>query len=210
MPEVTSIEQGPGRRSRKKSKTRIELMEAGATLFAERGFDETTTLDIAELADVSQRTLFRHFPTKESLLYGDMDELRLELRDSLAERPADEPVLVALRGAMLSLADNFERNRDRRLLQGRLAAAYPSVSAYSRATVQAEWEREIIAAVAKRLDVEPTVDPRPEILAGATMSAIRIATRQWTASQGREDYILLVVEALESIGALSELEHQPT
>ncbi len=182
-------------------------MEAGAQLFAENGFDETTTTDIAELADVSQRTLFRHFPTKEALLYGDMDELLLELRDALASRPAGEPVLAALRAAMLSLADNFERNRARRLLQGRLAAAYPSVSGYSRATVQAAWEREIIASTAQRLGVDPTVDPRPEIIAGATMSAIRIATRQWTASNGKQDYVLLIVNALAAIGTLSELEH---
>ncbi len=182
-------------------------MEAGAELFAENGFDETTTTDIAELADVSQRTLFRHFPTKEALLYGDMDELLLELRDALASRPVGEPVLAALRGAMLSLADNFERNRSRRLLQGRLAATYPAVSAYSRATVQAAWEREIIASTAARLGVDPTVDPRPEVIAGATMSAIRIATRQWTASGGEDDFLLLVANALSAIGTLGELEY---
>ncbi len=180
-------------------------MEAGATLFAERGFDGATTNDIAELADVSQRTLFRHFPTKESLLYGDMDELRLELRAGLAARPEGEPVLTSVRAAMLSLADNFNRNRDRRLLQGRLAAAHPSVSAYSRATVQAQWEREIIAAAAEQLGVDPMVDPRPEIIAGATMSAIRIATRQWTASSGAADYLHLIVSALDAIGTLGDL-----
>lgn len=194
-----------GRRSRKKSKTRVELMEAGAKLFAENGFDETTTTDIAELADVSQRTLFRHFPTKESLLYGDMDDLLIELREALAARPADEPVLTSVQGAMLSLADNFERNIDRRLLQARLAAAYPSVSAYSRATVQAQWEREIIAATAARLGVDPLIDPRPEVIAGATMSAIRIATRQWTGSEGQDDYLTLIVRALDTIGSLGDL-----
>lgn len=210
MPEATTTELDTGRRTRKKSKTRVELMEAGAELFAANGFDETTTTDIAERADVSQRTLFRHFRTKEALLYGDMDELLLELRGALQDRPNDEPVLSALREAMLSLADNFERNRDRRLLQGKLAAAYPSVSAYSRATVQASWEREIISAMAARLRVDPTVDPRPEVIAGATMSAIRIATRQWTASEGRANYIELVHNALEAIGALGELEHRTT
>lgn len=200
-----AVEAVEGRRSRKKSRTRTDLMEAGATLFARNGFDETTTTDIAELADVSQRTLFRHFPTKESLLYGDMDELRLELRDALAGRPADEPVLASVQGAMLSLADNFERNRDRRLLQGRLAATYPAVSAYSRATVQSQWEREIITATADRLRVDPLVDPRPEIIAGATMSAIRIATRQWTASNGKADYLTLIVRALEAIGTIGDL-----
>ncbi len=201
---MTAVET-PTRRTRKKSRTRTELLEAGARLFAERGFDETTTTDIAELADVSQRTLFRHFETKEALLYGDMDELRLELAAALAARPADESILVCLREAMLSLADNFERNRDRRLLQGRLAAAYPSVSAYSRATVQAAWEKEIISAVAARLNVDPLVDPRPEILAGATMSAIRIATRQWTQSGGRNDYVALIADAVDAIGSLGDL-----
>lgn len=181
-------------------------MEAGAALFTKNGFDETTTSDIAERADVSQRTLFRHFPTKESLLYGDMDELLEELREALASRPAGEPILASIRGAMLSLSDNFERNRDRRLLQAKFAATYQSVSGYSRAIVQAQWEREIIAAVAARLGVDPMVDPRPEVIAGATMSAIRIATRQWTAGAGTVDFVSLVVQALDVIGTFDQLE----
>ena len=195
----------PSRRSRKKSRTQRALAEAGAELFASRGFDETTTNDIAEAADVSQRTLFRHFASKEAVLYGDMDELIFALRDALDGRPADEPVLAVVHNAITSLAENFEQHRDRRLLQARLAASYPSVSAYSRATVQFGWEREIIAAVAARLDVDPLVDPRPEIIAGATMSAVRVATRQWTVSQGAEDYMALISAALSSVPTLGDL-----
>lgn len=206
MTDVTEQSPAESRRSRKKSQTRADLIEAGAALFAANGFDETTTTDVAERADVSQRTLFRHFPTKESLLYGDMDDLRLELRAALAGRPAGEPILTSVREAMVSLGDDFERNRARRLLQGRLAAAYPSVSAYSRATLQAEWEREIVQAVADTLDVDPLLDPRPEMVAGATLSAIRHATRRWTAGGGREDYVALVVEAIDAIATLGELE----
>ncbi len=183
-------------------------MAAGAQLFEENGYDETTTQDIAELADVSQRTLFRHFETKEALLYGDMEELQVELRAALTERPPDEPILPLLRAVMLSLADNFERNLPRRLLQARLAATYPAVSSYSRAVVQTNWERELIVAISDRLGVDPLVDPRPEIIAGATMSAIRIATRQWTAGGGEADYLGLIVEALDAIGRLGELEHR--
>jgi len=198
-----------GRRSRKKSRTRTDLIEAGAALFHADGFDETTTSDIAERADVSQRTLFRHFPTKEALLFGDMDDLLLELRDALAARPVDEAVLVSIRCAMISLSDNFERNRERRLLQFRLAATYPAVSGYTRAIIQAQWEREIIAAVAAKLNVDPMVDPRPEVVAGATMSAVRIATRQWTAGNGTVDFVSLVVQALEVIGTFDRLERPP-
>ena len=206
MTDVVDAAQAESRRSRKKSRTRTDLIEAGAALFAANGFDETTTTDIAERADVSQRTLFRHFPTKESLLYGDMDDLRLELRSAFQARPPSEPIMASVREAVSSLADNFERNRARRLLQGRLAASYPSVSAYSRATLQAEWEREIVDAVAAALGVDSMVDPRPEMVAGATMSAIRHATRRWTSGGGREDYVALVVGAIDAIGDLGNLQ----
>ena len=194
-----------GRRGRKKQRTRDDLLAAGDHLFSTRGFDETTTADIAERADVSQRTLFRHFPTKESLLYGDLDDARFQQRRARAERPATQPILTVVKRAMLSLAEDFERNRDRRLLQARLAATSPTVSAYSRAIVQFNWEREIIAAVADRLGVDPMHDPRPEIIAGAAMSAARIAMRQWTASGGTADFMELNAAALTAIEHLSEL-----
>ncbi len=193
------------RRERKKSRTYAALAQAGAELFASRGFDETTTNDIAERADVSQRTLFRHFASKEAVLYGDTDEVIFALRDALVSQPDDIPVLSVVHNAIASLAENFEQHHDQRLLQARLAASYPSVSAYSRATVQLAWEREIIAAVADRLAVDPLVDPRPEIIAGATMSAVRIATRQWTVSQGTEDYMGLITTALASVPHLGAL-----
>ena len=203
--EHESTEAEPGRRSRKKQRTRDDLIAAGDELFSTQGFEATTTTDIAERADVSQRTLFRHFPTKEALLYGDMDAARLQLRDALHARPADEPILVSLRHAMLSLAEDFEANRDRRLMQARLAASSPSVATYSRAVVQASWEREIIGALAARLDVDPMVDPRPEIIAGAAMSAVRIALRQWTASDGTADFMTLNAAALDAIPTIADL-----
>ncbi len=191
------------RRDRKKRQTRTALVEAAADLFASRGFDEITTVDIAEAADVSQRTLFRHFPTKEALLYGDMDDLYDRLRWAFADRPADEPIVDVVRHAMSSIAADFDLHRVRRLLQVRLAAATPSVSAYSRSVLQASWEREVIRAVAARLDVDPIDDPRPEILAGAAMSAIRVATRQWSRSDGEVPFADLADRALAAIGALS-------
>jgi AcrR family transcriptional regulator len=203
--EMVDPSPAPSRRSRKKSRTHAALVEAGAELFASQGFDETTTTDIAERADVSQRTLFRHFPSKEAVLYGDMDEVLFALRDALEAQPENTPVLAVVDNAITSLAENFETHSERRLLQARLAASYPSVSAYSRATVQLGWEREIIAAVASRLGVDPLVDPRPEIIAGATMSAVRIATRQWTVSRGTENYMTLISTALASVPQLGAL-----
>ena len=195
----------PGRRERKKRRTRDDLMRHAARLFAKKGFDETTTEDIAEAADLSQRTFFRHFASKEAVLYGDMDELRDRVRSALLERPADEPVILAVRHAIMTLADDFAVDRDHRFLQAKLAAAYPSVSAYSRAVVQADWERALIEAISERIGVDPLVDPRPEIVAGAAMSALRVSIRRWTASGGAEDLPDLVADSFAALAGLSDL-----
>lgn len=195
----------PGRRERKKRRTRDDLMRHAARLFAKKGFDETTTEDIAEAADLSQRTFFRHFASKEAVLYGDMDELRDRVRSALLGRPASEPVIQAVRHAIMTLADDFAADRDHRFLQAKLAAAYPSVSAYSRAVVQADWERALIEAISERIGVDPLTDPRPEIVAGAAMSALRVSIRRWTASGGAEDLPDLVADSFEALAGLSEL-----
>ena len=187
-----------GRRERKKRATRDELIAHAARLFDAHGFDETTTEQIAEAADVSQRTFFRHFPSKEAVLYADMDDQRRRVRDALLDRPADEPVLEAVRHAIMSLADGFQDEREIRFLQARMAAAYPAVSAYSRAVVQAQWERELIAAIASRLDVDPMTDPRPEIIAGAAMSALRASTRRLTSRSAK------VIESLATMFTLAK------
>lgn len=194
-----------GRRERKKRATRDDLVAQAARLFDAHGFDETTTEQIAEAADVSQRTFFRHFPSKEAVLYADMDDQRRRVRDALLDRPADEPVLDAVRAAIMSLADDFQDDRELRFLQARMAAAYPTVSAYSRAVVQAQWERELIAAIASRMGVDPMDDPRPEIVAGAAMSALRASTRRWTSTDGREDLPDLVSDALDAMSTIGGL-----
>lgn len=188
-----------GRRARKKQQTRDDLVRAAARLFAERGFDETTTEDIAEAADVSQRTFFRHFPSKEAVLYGDDPAGELAFFEAIVAHPAADPPVVAVAAALHGLTAAYAGNPERAFLQAKLAAAYPSVSAYSRAVVQRRLERVIIAALAERLGVDPVADPRPEVIAGAAMSALRVALRQWVAADGKTDLLDLAATALTSI-----------
>jgi len=194
------------RRSRKKEHTRTRLLNAADALFDRVGYEATTTLDIAEAADVAQRTLFRHFPTKEALLYAELDDARFVLRDALTNRPAAEPILNVVREALRELAETISANPDRRLLEARLAVTTPAVSGHFRAVIQAGWERELIVAVADRLGVDPMHDPRPEVLAGAAMSACRVATRQWTVTDGDADYVALVDRALAAVAGLAALD----
>lgn len=190
---------GPaGRRERKKNRTRTDLIEAATALFATRGFDETTTDDIAEAADVSQRTFFRHFASKEAVLYGDTDELLVRLRRALDGRPGDEAPWVAVRAAVLALADGYDDQRKLRLLQARLAASYPSVSAYSRAVVAHAWQQAIAEGVAGRMGVDSARDPLPEIIAAAAVAALGHATARWVRSRGRSNLPKLAADALDA------------
>lgn len=198
MTDTTTIE-AVGRRARKKQQTRDDLVGAAVRLFSERGFDETTTEDIAEAADVSQRTFFRHFPSKEAVLYGDDPAGELAFRKAIVAQPTEDPPVVAVAAALSALTASYAGDPGRAFLQAKLAATYPSVSAYSRAVVQRRLERVIIAALAERMDVDPVADPRPEVIAGAAMSALRVALRQWVSADGQTDLLELAAKALTSI-----------
>ncbi|MEV6987051.1 TetR family transcriptional regulator [Sphaerisporangium sp. NPDC051017] len=59
---------GPGLRERKKQRTKETIRQAAMRLFMERGFDGVTVAEVAEAAEVAKVTLFKYFPTKESLV----------------------------------------------------------------------------------------------------------------------------------------------
>jgi AcrR family transcriptional regulator len=85
-------------RERKKTRTKRDLQAAALRLFEERGFDATTVDDIAAAADVSPRTFFRYFPTKEdAVIWDEYDPLIL---DHLAARPVGEPLLDSVRSVL--------------------------------------------------------------------------------------------------------------
>jgi AcrR family transcriptional regulator len=88
----------PGLRERKKQRTRRALIEAAARLFEERGYAETTVAEIAAAVEVSPRTFFSYFPSKEDVLFADT-EARVRIAvDSIATRaPADRIPDVLLR-----------------------------------------------------------------------------------------------------------------
>lgn len=77
----------PGRRERKKAATRASIVEAALELFFERGFEQVSVREVAELADVSPKTVFTHFARKEALVFSDERERHDGLVRAVAMRP---------------------------------------------------------------------------------------------------------------------------
>ncbi|MDR0416357.1 MAG: TetR/AcrR family transcriptional regulator; helix-turn-helix transcriptional regulator [Propionibacteriaceae bacterium] len=102
-----------GLRELKAERTRAAITAAALTLFERDGYDATTMQAIAAAAEVGTSTLYRYFPTKVDLLLEPVAEWTGSLTAGLAARPADEPVAVALRAAVLNFARSVEDNRDR-------------------------------------------------------------------------------------------------
>jgi AcrR family transcriptional regulator len=83
-------------RARKKARTRREISDVATRLFAERGFEEVTLSEIAAAADVSIKTIFNYFGSKEELYFDRADELRDAVIATIVERDRGTTVLDAL------------------------------------------------------------------------------------------------------------------
>ncbi len=176
----------PGRRDRKKSETRQALRQAAHQLFAERGFRQTTIEDITEAADVSRRTFFRYYSSKEDLLRAEVSDLLPVMLTALRGRPAGEPPLAAIHAAVGPIE----------LILLRLLA---------------DWEQGIADVLLERAGVVPAAASEPERLratvrACAAASALRASAQLYRArypGEGLETGRLqpIVDQAFAALGA---------
>jgi AcrR family transcriptional regulator len=100
-----------GRREANKQATRIALLEAARQLFARQGFEATTVRDIAQAANVTERTFYRYFDGKEGLVAGEYLSWLATLQAAIIGRPAQEPPFVAVQRAMASLSQQAAAGR---------------------------------------------------------------------------------------------------
>ena len=174
---MTDITSAPARPGRGHVTTHSELGQIALRLFIERGFDETTVDEIAREAGISRRTLFRYFPTKNDLPWGDFDSLLDHMRVTLSEADQDLPIIEVLRTAVIEFnrfpQDELAMHRSRMWL----LLNVPTLMAHSTLRYT-EWRQVIAEYVAQRLGTLPS-DLTPQTIAGACLGISLAAYEQW-------------------------------
>jgi AcrR family transcriptional regulator len=153
-----------GRRERKRLETRQSLVDAAIRLFTQHGFDQVTVVDIAESADVDQSTFFRHFGSKEAVLFTDMADFTDNVGSLLDKRPSDESLLDAIVGSMVDLASRRGVVPEMEFLRAKLTRSSPVLQAQM-LVYRERLVIELATAIGRRVGVDSTIDPMPYLAA---------------------------------------------
>jgi mycofactocin system transcriptional regulator len=166
-------------------------------LFAELGFDECTVEDIADALGISRRTLFRYYPSKNDIVWGDFDWVLDRLRACLAQTRTSEPLMNALRRAVVASntypADALPELRIRMTL----ITSVPALQAHSWLRYR-EWREVIAEWAAQRTGTRPQ-DHLPQTLAFAALGTSISAFRIWVENPA-EDLIATLDEGYRLLG----------
>ncbi len=181
----------PGLRERKKLKTRQRIEATALELFDAHGFDGTTVEAIADAAEISPRTFFHYFGTKEDVVLADYASRLERIVDQLQQQPASEPPWAALRASFLVVAADYDAERDSLIRRFSVIAATPSVYARS-LQLQAGWEDAVAAALAERMSCRSS-ELQPRLLASCALSVIRSSLQHWIFT-GQESSLPSLVE----------------
>ena len=189
-----------GLRERKKLATRQALHVAALQLVAERGMDGVSVDEIADRADVSPRTFFNYFSSKDDAVVGLDPAAPQELFDAFTSRPADESPVEALRAVQLERAAEMGAEPELWPLRMQVIDAHP-VLVQRLIAGFSESERMLAEAIAQRTGTEAGVDAYPTLLASVQACVMRTALHRWLATDFTASLPVLVDESWDVLVA---------
>ncbi len=167
-----------GLRGRKRAETYARIQAEAMRLFLERGFEATTLDDIAQAADVSRRSLFHYFASKEEIVFSTKADFPALIEEAIGRRPAEEPLLDMVENALLDMATRYQWDQAREF--ARLIHSTPALSAGDQAKYE-KVERVLAKALADRKDL-PEPDIACRVTASTAIGILKLATEAWLAS----------------------------
>ena len=183
----------PGLRERKKQKTRDTIIKVALDLFAEHGYEQTTIAEIANAAEVSPRTIFAYFPTKEDIVFCQLPETRDRLAQTLRERPDGATALDALRDFIAGSLDSDPNA----VVRKRILASDETLRRGERAR-SGPFEQLMVEAIAEDLHADPD-DIRPQIVAAAAAAAFTTVRERDPAALPESDSLEQTMAAIDDV-----------
>lgn len=173
--------QPAARVGRRRSTTGDHITNVALELFASRGFDDVSVDDVARAAGIARRTLFRYYPSKNAIPWGDFDAHLDHMRALLGEVPADAPITAALRSALLAFNSFDEAETAHHRQRMRVILETDALQAHSM-TMYAGWRAVVADFVAERLGLEPG-DLIPQTTAWSMLGVALSAYGHWLADE---------------------------
>lgn len=189
--EATGGHEPIGLRQRKKAKTLDAIVTAALDLFERKGYDATTIEEIAEAADVSPRTFFRYFDSKQDLMKPPRDE-EPPFDRMLATRPPEEGPVEAMRHVMVSTLGAVLVEDPSIARRMRVMLSTPSLRAIARDNFN-EHEADFARTFAVRLGVAED-DLRPHVIASVVGNLMWTVINRWVDEGGEPDKLLPMID----------------
>ena len=187
-----------GLRQRKRQQTRERLTRAAMALFLEHGFEATTLDDIAAAADISRRSFFHYFESKEDVVFAWQEESTTALIAAVAARPASESMLAAAENAISALARQLEPGEA--IAMAQLKRDNPALRARDQVKYE-KLERALAEALGKRAG-HKTQKLQARLVAMIATGAMRIGGELWAAEGAHEKPEALAKRTFAAIRAI--------
>ena len=177
---------------------RGRLERAALELYGERGFEQTTVVEIAERAGLTERTFFRHFADKREVLFAGAGSLQELLVSTLASTPDSVAPIDAVAAALEAVGARLQERRDHSRQRQAVIAANVELQ-----------ERELIklaslaGALADTLRSRGVKDPAASLAAEAGIAVFRISFERWVNGPDRTDLSRLIRESFAALKAVT-------
>ena len=206
-----SIKLGRPRDESLTARRKDEILAAAATLFARRGYSNTTTQELADLLQVGKGTIYRYFPTKEDLFLATVDRLMQQLQAAIdTSTEAIEDPVQRIQAAVLAYLTFFAEHPEATELLIQERAQFkdrqqPTYFAYRAANIKRRREQMQAMAAAGRLremPVEKMMEVIGDVLYGTMFTNYFTGRHRSPEEQARD-----ILEVL-FLGILSDSERQ--
>jgi AcrR family transcriptional regulator len=212
--ETRSDHQAPARgtrssalRDRRRTRTRLLIQGEALRLFNEKGYAQTTVEEIADASDISPRTFFRYFPTKEDVvIWDEYDPLAADLIEA---RPKDEPLAETLYAIIReATAGLYRRDPEGLLTRFRLLMTVPELRARFQELQSHGVEQ--LAPLLSRHRGGGTNELLQRVVGSSLVAAVTVALDLWQQSGGRDDLLALLDRAIHALAdSMGELRSGP-